>query len=82
MSLTIALEGVTYWKKLATFLLNDAKGTMVPQIETTYHCNVEDCRDAMINHFLKSGDVTWSKVVESLKKAGYDNLAKKIEDEL
>ena len=82
MSLITELEGVAYWKKLATFLLDDVEGTIVPQIEITNHCNVEDCRDAMINEFLKRGNLSWIKVVESLKKAGYDNLAKQIEDKL
>jgi len=82
LTLLPQLKEVADWKKLATFLLDDVNGSIVPAIERSNHYVVEDCRDAMINKFLKSGDKTWEKVIESLKLAGYKSLAKRIEDKL
>ena len=67
---------------MCVFLLDDVDGNIVPRIEATNFYNVEKCRDAMIREFIKSGDVTWEKVLESLKLAGYRNLAIDIEKQL
>jgi len=44
--------------------------------------SVENCRAAMIREFLKSGERTWEKVLDSLRKAGYINPANDIEKKL
>ena len=83
LTLTRELEGVADWKKLATFLLDDVDGSIVYQIERNNHFIVEDCQGAMIDRFLQqSDDISWRKVIESLKIARYTNIAKKIEHKL
>ena len=82
MTLTTQLSTVSDWKKLCVFLLDDVDGDIVPRIEQSNFYIVEKCRDAMIREFIKSGDVTWEKVLESLKLAGYRNLAIDIEKQL
>ena len=82
MILTDLLKTVANWEDLATFLLDDADGSKVHQIQRSNHYQVEDCRRAMIREFLKSGNVTWEKVLESLERASYTNLATDIEKRL
>jgi len=75
-------EEVTDWKTLAVFLLDDDNGSKAEQIEKTYCRDVTECRLKMISEYLKSGDVSWEKVLDSLRKAKYENLASKIEERL
>ena len=80
IDLLTELQGVADWKKLAAYLLDDVSGNIVPVINQTNLGDVDGCRDDMIRQFMKSGDVTWMKVIESLQKAGYTNLAKSIQE--
>ncbi|XP_065893237.1 uncharacterized protein [Dysidea avara] len=82
VTLTSKLSRVSDWKKLCVFLLDDVDGDIVPRIEQSNFYKVEKCQDAMFREFIKSGDVTWEKVLESLKLAGYKNLAIDIEKQL
>ena len=75
MTLTDLLKSVANWEDLAVSLLDDVDGSKVCQIQKSNHYHVEDCRRAMIKEFLKSGNVTWEKVLGSLERAGYTNLA-------
>ena len=76
------LEKVSEWKLVAAHLLNDDDGSKTKEIERTYHGDVADCKAEMIRLFMKSGDISWQSVIASLRKAGYKNLADKIENSL
>lgn len=43
---------------------------------------VENCRDKMIKHYLKSGDMSWEKVLSSLRNADYTNVANDLKNYL
>jgi len=76
------LERVANWKTLCVFLLDDFDGYIVRRIEKSNHHDVEGCRAAMIREFLKRGECTWEKVLWSLRRAGFRNLASDIENQL
>ena len=68
--LILQFDGVVHWKKVGAFLLSDNDGSKVEIIERNNHCKIEDCCIAMICEYLKSGEVSWNKVLEALTKAG------------
>ena len=73
------LEGVVSWKKVAAYLLSDKDGSKVEIIARNNRHMIEDCRIDMIREYLKSGDISWEKVLEALKKAGEEATANKIQ---
>ena len=73
------LEGVVSWKKVAAYLLSDKDGSKVEIIARNNHHKIEDCRIDMIREYLKSGDISWEKVLEALRKAGEEATANKIQ---
>ena len=64
---------------MAAFLLSDEDGSKVDTIARDNHHIIEDCRISMIHQYLKSGDVSWEKVLKALKKAGEKAAANKIQ---
>ena len=66
------------WKTVAAHLLSDTDGSKVETIEKDNSYKVADCRAAMIREYMKSGEVSWKKVIEALIKAGEKNIADKI----
>ena len=76
------LDGVVSWKKVAAFLLSDEDGSKVETIARNNHHIIEDCRISMIRQYCVSGDVSWEKVLEALRKAGEKATADKIQQAL
>ena len=72
------LEGVVSWKTVAAHLLSDKDGSKVETIEINNSYKVADCRATMIREYMKSGNVSWKKVIEALTKAGENAIADKI----
>ena len=72
------LAGVVSWKTVAAHLLSDKDGSKVETIEINNSNKVADCRATMIREYMKSGDVSWKKVIEALTKAGEKSIADKI----
>ena len=67
------------WKTLGAYLLDDPDGSTSALIHDTYNGDVRKCRDALIKEYLKNGEVSWARVLTSLRNAHYKNLADKIE---
>jgi len=74
------LNKVADWNKLAAFLLDDTDGSKTESIAKSNHYQVPDCCAAMIREYLRSGDVSWQKVLEALRDAEYTNPADEIEE--
>ena len=74
---------VDNWKSLGAFLL---PGKYIPQvtndIDRTHKGNVEECRGALLTEYLKVGEVSWDKVIDSLEKSRYSNVAKMIKKDI
>ena len=64
---------------VAAYLLSDKDGSKVEIIARNNHHIIEDCRFAMIREYCKSGDISWEKVLEALRKAGEEATANKIQ---
>ena len=71
------MDKIADWKRVAAYLLDDENGSIAEMIERKNHCDIEACRLEMIQHYLEHGDVSWKRVVSSLRKAGYTNIARK-----
>ena len=80
-NLLTMLGKIADWSILAAFLLDD-DGSKTESIAKSNHYQVPDCRAAMIREYLKSGNVSWQKVLEALRDAGYTNLANEVEESL
>ena len=65
---------VAKWGLLAAFLLSDEDGSVTAKIQNNNRDDDDCCAD-MIREYLKSGDVSWQHVFESLQYANYSNLA-------
>ena len=76
------LGKVAEWNILAAFLLDDSDGSKTKSIAMSNQYDVASCRADMIREYLKSGNVSWQKVLEALRDAGYTNLANDIEESL
>ena len=63
---------------VAAYLLSDEDGSKVEIIARNNH-RIEDCRIDMIREYLKSGNISWKKVLEALRKAGEKSTANKIQ---
>lgn len=67
------------WKSLAGVLLDDLDGNKVLKIDTSYRGNDNECCREVVRQYLKYGDVSWKNFIESLRKAGYSNVAVEVE---
>ena len=47
-------------------------------IERTCRGRVDECREALLNEYFKVGEVSWDKVIYSLEKSHFSNVAKMI----
>ena len=77
------MEYVDDWKVLGTQLL---PGKYIPhllkEIERTHKSNVSDCRGALLSEYIKVGEVSWDKVIDSLEKSHYHNVAEMIKQDI
>ena len=64
---------------MAASLLSDKDGSKVEIIARNNHHIIADCRIAMIREYFKSGDISWKKVLEALRKAGEIATVNKIQ---
>ena len=69
------MDKIADWKYIANYLLEGEDRSIIREIEREYYGDAFDCKAAMIRHYLKCSDVSWKKVLSSLRKAGYRNLA-------
>ena len=65
---------------MAAFLLHDENGSITEEIEKSCNRDVNECRDRVIKQYLKKGDVSWQKVINSLRNADYTNVADELEN--
>ena len=82
MNLQPYMERVVNWKALGEHLLPQ---TYIPhlleEIDRTHRGNVDDCRRALLSEYIKVGNVSWDKVIDSLEKSRYSNVAKMIKQD-
>ena len=76
------LENVDSWEDLSIFLLDDDFGTKADRIRSRFPHGGTDCHSAMVEEYLRSGDVSWKKVIESLKEIEYNQVAEDIKEDL
>ena len=77
------MERVVNWKTLGTHLLPEKYiPHFLEQIERTRNGNVEDCRRDLLSKFMEVGEVSWDKIIDSLKKSHYSNVAKIIKQDI
>ena len=76
------MEHVDNWKALGAHLLPEKYiPHLLNEIERTHKGNVDDCRGALLSEYIKVGEVSWNKVIDSLEKSRYCNVAKMIKQE-
>ena len=77
------MEHVDNWKVLGTHLLPEKYiPYLLNEIERTHKGNVDDCREALLSKYIQVGEVSWDKVIDSLEKSHYPNVAKMIEKDI
>lgn len=77
------IEHVDNWKVLGTYLLPEKYiPRVINDIERSYKGNADDCRGALLSEYIKVGDVSWNKVIDSLEKSRYSNVAKMIKKDI
>ena len=54
---------------------------LLKEIERTHKGNVDDCRGALLSENIEVGEVSWNKVIDSLEKSRYCNVAEMIKQE-
>ena len=76
------MEHVDDWYKLGTHLLPKKYiPHLLNQIDRTHKGNVDDCRGALLLEYIKAGNVSWDKVIDSLEKSRYSNVAEMIKQD-
>ena len=73
-----SLKGVVNWDQFAAFLLPADQQAQIAIIKKSNSGDIEDCKMALYNYYLRVGDVSWKKVVEALEKSSNPNIAKEI----
>ena len=77
------MERVDNWKALGTHLLPVKYiPHLLDEIERTRKGNVDDCRRDLLSEFIKVGEVSWDKVIDSLEKSRYSNVAKIVKQDI
>ena len=77
------MEYVDDWKSLGVYLLpNKYIPHLLNEIERTHRGNVEDCRGALLSEYIKVGEVSWDKIISSLEKSHYTNVADMIKQNI
>ena len=77
------MEHVDDWNALGTHLLPEKYiPHLLNEIERTHKGNVNDCRRALLSKFINVGEVSWDKVINSLEKSHYSNVAKMIKEDI
>ena len=82
-ALTIRLKKLNDWKTFGIFLLPDTNSdTMVQNIEMSNPGGtVNRCKTALLQQYLKAGEVSWQRVIYALDAMGEDNLAAELKKE-
>ena len=75
-------QDVCDWKQLGLYLLPENYTYQINDIERNHTNDVAQCRWALITAYLKVGEISWSKVIDALKKSGNPNIAKKIRNDI
>ena len=76
------MEHVDNWKALGAHLLPEKYiPHLLNEIERTHKGNVDDCRGALLSEYIKVGEVSWNKVIDSLEKSRYCNVAEMIKQD-
>ena len=77
------IEHVNDWKLLGTYLLPDEyTPRVINDINKTHKGDVDECRQALLSEYIKVGEVSWSKIINSLEKSHYSNVAKMIKKDI
>ena len=73
------IEHVDDWKLLGTYLLpNEYTPRVINDNNRTHRGDVDECRHTLLLEYIKVGEVSWSKVINSLEKSCHSNVAKMI----
>ena len=75
-------EHVDDWKSLGAYLLPEKYIPRLNDIERSYNGRVGECRGALLTEYLKVGEVSWTKVIGSLEKSDFSNVAKMIKRDI
>ena len=76
------MEYVDNWKVLGTHLLPEKYiPHLLNEIDRTHKGNVGDCRGTLLSEYIKVGNVSWDKVIDSLEKSHYSNVADMIKQD-
>ena len=77
------IEHVDNWKLLGTHLLPKKYiPRIINDIDRTYKGNVEDCRAALLTEYIKVGEVSWNKIIDSLERSRYSNVSEMIKKDI
>ena len=77
------MEHIDNWKVLGTHLLPEKYlPHLINEIDRTHRGNVEDCRGALLSEYIKVGEVSWDKIISSLEKSHYTNVADMIKQDI
>ena len=76
------IEHVDNWKLFGTHLLPEKYTRVINDIDRTCKGDVDDCRRALLTEYFKNGEVSWNKVISSLEKSHYSNVAKNIQKDI
>ena len=77
------MEHVDDWKALGAHLLPVKYiPHVLNEIERMHKGYVGDCRSGLISEYIKVGEVSWYKVIDSLEKSRYYNVAEMIKQDM
>jgi len=82
-ALMLRLKTINDWQTFGIFLLPEANSsTMVENIAMSNPGgNVNRCKTALLQAYLRTGEVSWQQVIHALDMMGEDNLAKQLKKE-
>jgi len=82
-ALMIRLKTLNDWQTFGIFLLPEANSnTMIENIALSNPGgNVNKCKTALLQSYLRSGEVSWQRVIYALDMMGEDNLADQLKKE-
>ena len=82
-ALTIRLKKLNDWQTFGIFLLPEADSdVMVESIAMSNPgANVNKCKTALLQMYLRAGEVSWQRVIYALDMMGEDNLAGELKKE-
>ena len=60
-------------EKYVPWRINDIDGS---------YKGIDECRWALLREYLKVGEVSWNKVIDSMEKSHFSNVAKMIKNDI